>query len=75
MTEWVTGELGKKKVTLVPFEAVRLLGLKTNLPWKATSTLTLPGELAGAEGAGAGAGEDEEGEEGGAVDEEDEPPP
>lgn len=57
VTEWATAELGKKKLTFVPFEAVKLLGLKTNLPWNATSTLTLPGVFAGAEGAAAAAAE------------------
>jgi len=55
VTEWAIAELGKKKLTLVPFEAVKLAGLKTNLPWNATSTLTLPGELAGADGEAAAA--------------------
>jgi len=44
---------GKKKVTTVPLEAVTLAGLNTKLPPAATSTLTNPDVLAGAEGAAA----------------------
>jgi len=35
--------LGKKKLTSVPLDAVKLLGLKTKFPLGATLTLTVPG--------------------------------
>lgn len=38
-------------MTTVPFDALKLFGLKTRLPPGATSTLTKPAELAGADGA------------------------
>lgn len=53
VTEWLMGELGKKKLTFVPFGAEKLLGLKTNCAPAATLTLMLPAVLAGADGAAA----------------------
>jgi len=53
VTECATGEFGKKKVTRVPFGAVKLEGLKTKFPLGATFTKTLPAVFAGAEGTAA----------------------
>lgn len=48
---------GNQKVTKVPTGAVILAGLKTNFPWKPTSTLICPVVSAGAEGVTGGADE------------------
>jgi len=54
-TECAKVEAGKKKVTMVPFEAVILLGLNVKLPFGATSILICPLVDGGAEGTVAGA--------------------
>jgi len=46
---------GKKKVTTVPFEAVKLFGLYVNTPPGKTSTLMFPDVDGGADGMEAGA--------------------
>jgi len=43
VTECWRPALGKKNVTIVPFGAVKLFGLKTKFPLGATLTLTVPG--------------------------------